>query len=196
MKARALVITMALVVLLAGGRLVRGQRQAELAVANGASAPAYSAAVASMTLRTALPSQKTAKMVLNSTSRHPEWVNVPAGSATIQTFVVYPERPDNAPVVLLTSNDQGLSDWMRAVGDQVAGQGFIAVVPDLLSGLGPNGGNTDSFANLLAIVQAFGQMDRAELLRRTTVMRDYALSLPSGNGRNITVGLNWTKRGA
>jgi len=40
MKARALVITMAVVVLLAGGRLVRGQLQAELAVANGASAPA------------------------------------------------------------------------------------------------------------------------------------------------------------
>ena len=195
MKARALGLSMAVVVLLAGGRLVLGQRRADLAVADGAKAPAYGAAVASMTLRTALPSEKTAKMVLNSTSRHPEWVNVRAGSATIQTFVVYPERPDNAPVVLLTSNNQGLSDWMRAVGDQVAGQGFIAVVPDLLSGQGPNGGNTDSFANRQAIVQAFGQMDRVELLRRTTVMRDYAFSLPSGNGKNVTLGFNWDTGG-
>src|ERR1700675_224475 len=112
MKARALVTTMTVVVLLAGGRLVVGQRRADLAVADGTKVPAYSAVVASMTLRTALPSEKTAKMVLKSTSRHPEWVNVPAGSATIQTFVVYPERPDTAPVVLLTSNNQGLSDWM------------------------------------------------------------------------------------
>ncbi len=191
MKARALGTTLAVVVLLAGGGLVLGQRRADFTVADGTRVPAYSAAVASMTLRTALPSEKDAKMVLNSSSRHPEWVNVPAGSATLQTFIVYPERPDNAPVVLLTSNNQGLSDWMRAVGDQVAGQGFIAVVPDLLSGLGPNGGNTDSFANRQAVVQAVGQMDRAELVRRTTVLRDYAFSLPSGNGKNVTLGFNW-----
>jgi hypothetical protein len=61
-----------------------------------------------MTLRTALPSEKTAKAVLNSTSRHPEWVSVPAGSASIQTFCRLSERPDNAPVVLVTSNNQGL----------------------------------------------------------------------------------------
>jgi hypothetical protein len=44
MKARALVITLPMVVLLAGGRLVLGQRRADLAVANGANAPGYSAA--------------------------------------------------------------------------------------------------------------------------------------------------------
>jgi len=190
MKARGIVMTLALVVLLAGGRLVLGQRRADIAVANEASAAGRSAAVASMTLRTALPSEKTAKAVLNSTSRHPEWVSVPAGSANIQTFVVYPERPDNAPVVLVTSNNQGLSDWMRAVGDQVAGQGFIAVVPDLLSGLGPNGGNTDSFVDRQAIVRAFDRMDGAERLRRTSAIREYAFSLPSGNGKNVTLGLN------
>jgi carboxymethylenebutenolidase len=189
MKARALVMTLALVVLLAGGRLVLGQRRADIAIANEASAAGRSAAVASMTLRTALPSEKTAKAVLNSTSRHPEWVSVPAGSENIQTFVVYPERPVNAPVVLVTSNNQGLSDWMRAVATS-RGAGFIAVVPDLLSGLGPHGGNTDSFVDRQAIVQAFDRMDGAERLRRTRAIREYAFSLPSGNGKNVTLGLN------
>src|SRR5690242_8701150 len=88
------------------------------------------------TTRTVLPTEQTAKTVLNSASFHPEWVYVPAGSATIRAVVVYPDRIDNAPVVLIKSNSQGLSDWMRAVGYQIASEGFIAVVPDLLSGLG------------------------------------------------------------
>ena len=32
----------------------------------------------------------------------------------------------------------------RALGDQLAQDGFIAVVPDFLSGKGPNGGGTES----------------------------------------------------
>jgi hypothetical protein len=187
MNARAVAMTTGMVVLLAGGRLLLGQHRTDLTAASAPKAPVASAALASMTIRTALPTEQTAKAVLNSTSRHPEWVNVPAGSTAIQTFVVYPERPDHAPVVLLTSNNQGLSDWMRAVGDQVAGQGFIAVVPDLLSGLGPHGGNTESFTSRSEIVKAFGEMDRTELDRRVAVMGQFASSMLAGNGKNVTL---------
>jgi dienelactone hydrolase len=33
-----------------------------------------------------------------------------------------------------------LNDWARDTADQIAAMGYIVVVPDLLSGLGPNGG--------------------------------------------------------
>jgi carboxymethylenebutenolidase len=79
--------------------------------------------------------------VLNSTHRHRQWVNVSAGSADIRAFIVYPERSNKAPVVVVTATRQGASDWIRAVADQVAADGFIAIVPDVLSGLGPNGGD-------------------------------------------------------
>ena len=39
----------------------------------------------------------------------------------------------------------GLTDWVRGVADQLAAEGFIAVAPDLLSGMGPDGGGTPSF---------------------------------------------------
>ena len=143
--------------------------------------------VAPRAARTTLPSDTAARTILNSSSRHPEWVTVPAGPALVRTFVVYPERADHAPVVLLTSNTEGLSDRMRAVADQLAGEGFIAVAPDLLSGLGPRGGDTDSFAGRPSIAQAFRVIGRDELQRRTTALRDYASELPAGNGGNATL---------
>ena len=36
----------------------------------------------------------------------------------------------------------GMSDWVEDLADQVAAAGYIAVAPDLLSGMGPNGGRT------------------------------------------------------
>ena len=37
----------------------------------------------------------------------------------------------------------GLTDWIRAVTDQLAANSYIAIAPDLLSGKGPEGGGTD-----------------------------------------------------
>jgi carboxymethylenebutenolidase len=82
-----------------------------------------------------LPSPENAQAVLTAslTRHHPEWVDVPAGRSNIQAFVVYPERATAAPVVLVTASNQGMSDWMRAVGSQVAAEGYIAVVPERLT---------------------------------------------------------------
>ena len=134
-----------------------------------------------------LPSPDTAKAVLNATHRHREWVNVPVGAATIRAFVVYPQRSNLAPVVLLTAKRQGASDWIRAVGDQVAAGGFIAVVPDLLSGLGPGGGDTDSFVGPEAVAAALRRLDREEAARRGEAARKYALALPAASGTSATL---------
>ncbi|MCS7034425.1 MAG: dienelactone hydrolase family protein, partial [Phycisphaerae bacterium] len=85
---------------------------------------------------------------LKASPRHGEWVDIPLpGSDTkLKTWVVYPERNDKAPVVLVIHEIFGLTDWVRAVADQLAADGFIAVAPDLLSGKGPGGGGTESFA--------------------------------------------------
>src|SRR5947209_655365 len=85
----------------------------------------------------ALPSEAAAKTILNTTRRHREWVSVPAGSASVRAFIVYPERSDKAPAVVLSASKQGASDWIRAVADKAAAEGFIAIVPDVLSGVGP-----------------------------------------------------------
>ena len=40
---------------------------------------------------------------LNSSPRHADWVDIKSGDRTIKAFVVYPERKDKAPAVLVVS---------------------------------------------------------------------------------------------
>ena len=80
----------------------------------------------------------TATARLEASPRHGEWVTYDVGGGDrVQAWVAYPERSDPAPVVVVIHDIRAMSDWARAVGDQLAADGFIAVVPDLLSGKGP-----------------------------------------------------------
>src|SRR3989440_9488962 len=101
--------------------------------------------------------EQSAAKAIKDSPRHGEWVDVPLadGSAKIHTWVVYPEIKEKAPVVLVIHEIFGMTDWVRAVADQLAAEGFIAVAPDLLSGTGDGGGGTESFkgADVRAAIQ-------------------------------------------
>src|SRR6266705_3062630 len=71
---------------------------------------------------------------LNNSPRHAEWVDIKSGDRTIKAFVVYPERKDKAPIVLVIHEIFGLTDWVRSLCDELAENGVIAIAPDLLSG--------------------------------------------------------------
>jgi hypothetical protein len=97
------------------------------------------------------PGEAGAKASLESSPRHHEWVDiaVPGKEVKVSTFVAYPERKDKAPVVIVIQDD-----WIRAVADRLAADGFIAIAPDFLSGKGPGGGGTDKFASRDDVVKA------------------------------------------
>ena len=82
--------------------------------------------------------QEWAKANLAQSPRHGEYVTLhePNGR-NLQAWVVYPEVKTKAPVVVLVHEIFGESDWFREMADELAGAGYIAVAPDLLSGLGP-----------------------------------------------------------
>src|SRR5581483_2125564 len=88
--------------------------------------------------------EEDAKARLNASPRHGELATVDVGGTPVRVWVVYPERKEKAPVVIVIHEIFGLTDWIRAVADELAAEGFIAVAPDLLSGKGANGGGTDS----------------------------------------------------
>src|SRR5260370_15424613 len=73
--------------------------------------------------------QDWAKERLNNSPRHGEWVDLKSGERTIKAFVVYPERKEKTPVVLVVHEIFGLSDWIRGVCDQLAESGVIAIAP-------------------------------------------------------------------
>jgi carboxymethylenebutenolidase len=139
------------------------------------------------------PSEAGAKAALDASPRHGEYVDVasPTGGAPIRTWVVYPERKDRAGVVLLIHEIYGLSDWIRGVADQLAKDGFIAVAPDLISGLGPNAGGTDSVASRDDVVKLVRGLSLEEANARLDAVRAWALALPATNGKTATIGFCW-----
>jgi carboxymethylenebutenolidase len=134
-----------------------------------------------------------AMAALNASPRHGEWVDValPGSDTPVRTWVVYPERPDNAPVVIVTMEIFGLTDWIRAVADQFAAEGFIAVAPDLLSGMGPNGGGTEAMADRDAAVAAVRTLAPDETMRRLDAVYAYAQTIPAATDEIGIVGYCW-----
>ena len=139
------------------------------------------------------PSEAGAMAALEASPRHGEWVDVelPGSDQPINTWVVYPERADSAPAVLVIHEIYGLTDWIRGVADQLAADGFIAVAPDLLSGKGPGGGGTASVGTRDEVVELVRSLTREETVSRLNVVRDYALGLPAVSGKIAAIGFCW-----
>lgn len=136
------------------------------------------------------PNEAGAAAALADSPRHGEWVDIEvADGSTVKTWVVYPERADHAGVVIVIHEIFGLTDWARAVTDQLAAEGFIALAPDLVSGKGPDGGGTESLGD--SIRQAVSELEPAEVNARLDAVRAYALELPAANGKVGTVGFCW-----
>ena len=87
-----------------------------------------------------------ARARLDKSPRHLEWVTVKQGDRNVKCYIGFPEVKNKATAVVLIHEIFGLSDWVRGVVDQMAEAGYIAIAPDFLSGMGPNGGGSDAFA--------------------------------------------------
>jgi carboxymethylenebutenolidase len=137
------------------------------------------------------PAEEAARERLNHSPRHGEVATVDAAGAPVRVWVVHPERKDAAPVVIVIHEIFGLTDWIRAVADQLAADGFVAVAPDLLSGKGANGGGTESFADRDAVTRAVSGLPRDEVIARLDAARTWALALPGAGKTSATVGFCW-----
>ncbi len=137
------------------------------------------------------PGEADVKARLSASSRHGEWAQVDAGGGDqVDAWVVYPERKDKAPVVVVIHEIFGLTDWVRAVADQLAAEGFIAVAPDLLSGKGPGGRGTSSVDADGARRLIMG-LQMPEVVRRLNAAARYATSLPAARAEYAAVGYCW-----
>lgn len=123
--------------------------------------------------------------------RHGEWVSIAAGPTdSVRAWVVYPERRDRAPVVVVIHEIFGLSDWIRGVADQLAAEGFIAIAPDLLSGKGPGGGGTES-VDPQGATRLIRTLTPEEITRRLTAAAGYATRLPAARAEVGSIGFCW-----
>src|SRR5215470_8428819 len=135
-------------------------------------------------------SQPWARERIAKSPRHSEWVSVNHDGRSVQTLVVYPETKDKRPVVLVIHEIFGLSDWAQELADEVAAAGYIAAAPDLLSGMGPNGGRTKDFP-AGAVTEAVSKLNPDQVTLDLNAVADYALKLPAASGKLFVAGFCW-----
>src|ERR1700691_1500070 len=134
-------------------------------------------------------SQPWARERIEKSPRHSEWITVKHDGRNVETFVVYPESKDKRPVVLIIHEIFGLSDWAQELADEVAAAGYIAVAPDLLSGMAPNAGRTKDFAG--GVPEAVSKLNPDQVTADLNAAADYGLKLPASNGKLYVAGFCW-----
>jgi len=163
--------------------LVLGAAADRFLLQGAVSPPAATAAKPTYTLPNYEPGNQgngqASKDRLAASPRHQEMVDikVPGVDKPMQAFIVYPERPDKAPVVLCIMEIYGMTDWVKATADQLAADGFIALAPD--------------FTSLKLAGTAVSAIPAAEIMADLNATRDYGLKLPAANGKSATVGFCW-----
>ncbi len=121
---------------------------------------------------------------INTSPRHADWVDIKSGARTLKAFVVYPERNDKAPAVLVISEIFGLTDWVRSLCDELAENGVIAIAPDLHGG--------QKFEDLDGARKATSALPEEQVKADLDATSDYTLTkIPACNGTLAVCGFCW-----
>ena len=147
--------------------------------------------VAALVAAVTVQAQDWAKARLEKSPRHQEWVKVKHGDREVTCFIAYPEVKDKATAVVIIHENRGLTDWVRNVADQLAEAGYVAIAPDLLSGAGPNGGNTSDFTTQDDVGKAIYALKADQVTADLNAVVDHVAKLPACNGKVAVGGFCW-----
>lgn len=142
---------------------------------------------APLTIKTPGPLER-----LQTSPRHHEWAEIESpGGRKVKTWVVYPKVDHPAMVVVVIHENKGLTDWVRAIADELAEAGYIAVAPDLLSGTGPNGGGTAEYGSESKATEGIYALPAAQVTKDLDAVFKYAQDIESGNKVVAVGGFCW-----
>jgi carboxymethylenebutenolidase len=131
--------------------------------------------------------QRVPGAALDPVTTHGEWVKYARGADSIRAYVAYPERKTKAPAVIVIHEIFGLTDWEPTVADRLAKEGFVAIVPDLLSSkYGRSPTNPDSGRKLV------GELEPERVTADLDATYAYVNALPAVlKDRVGTIGFCW-----
>jgi carboxymethylenebutenolidase len=135
--------------------------------------------------------QDWAQAKLEKSPRHHEWVKIKSGNREVHGFLVFPEVKEKATAIVVIHENRGLTDWVRSVADQLAEAGYIALAPDLLSGMAPSGGKTSDFPGGDAATKAIYALPPDQVTADLNAAVAYAAKLPAANGKVAVAGFCW-----
>jgi carboxymethylenebutenolidase len=133
--------------------------------------------------------QSWAKARVDNSRRHLEWVDVKHGNRTVKCFVAYPEASGKTQAVIVIHEIFGLTEWVKSICDQLAEAGYIAIAPDFLSGMGPNGGGSAELG--AGVRNVINQLPPDQITADLNAAADYVAKLPSSNGNVSVCGYCW-----
>lgn len=128
--------------------------------------------------------QEWAQQAVANSPRHREWVTVKSGNRSVNAYIVYPEVTSKATSIVVIHEIFGMSDWVQMVTDEFAAAGYIAIAPDLLSGVS---GLTDQNA----IGKAIRDLPPDQITADLNAVADYVSKLPAANGKVAVAGFCW-----
>ncbi len=135
--------------------------------------------------------QDWAKERLDKSPRHLEWVKVKQGDREVSCFIAFPEVKTKATAVVVIHEIFGLTDWVRGVADQLAEAGYIAIAPDLLSGMAPGGGGSAELGGPDGVRRVIGSLPPDQITADLKAVSDYVVKLPAANGKLAVAGFCW-----
>jgi len=138
---------------------------------------------------TSASAQSWAAARVQKSPRHLEWITVSHDQREVKCLIGFPERKDKAPAVLVIHEIFGHTDWIQSVVDQLAEAGYIAIAPDLLSGMAPHGGGSTELG--ARVTKVINTIPTAQLNADLDAAAAYVLKEPSCNGKLAVMGFCW-----
>jgi carboxymethylenebutenolidase len=135
------------------------------------------------------PAQDWAKARIAKSSRHLEWITVKHDGREVKCYIGYPEVKNKAPAVVLIHEIFGHTDWVQSMVDQFAEAGYIAIAPDLLSGMAPGGGGSLELGSNVGRV--INTIPKTQLVADLDAAADYVGKDPACNGKVVVGGFCW-----
>lgn len=147
------------------------------------------ALILSSLLCTGAQAQDWAKTKLDKSPRHLDWVTIENGNRKLKCFIAYPEVKNKATAVLVIHEIFGLSDWVREVCDELAEKGYIAIAPDLLSGI--EGEDSNKYKGADEQRKAITSLQPDQITSDLHAVAKYVSHLPAANGKLAVEGFCW-----
>ena len=151
-------------------------------------------AAARMPAQESLPaSGPQANARLAASPRKGEWALIRVGEDSVRAWVVYPARRQNAPVVVAIHDNQGMSNWIRSVADQLAADGFIGIAPDLLTmeGVARRPDGESELEGERGVRALLGRVDQAKRDRFIQAVGEWGTKLPGASSKYGVTGFCW-----
>jgi len=106
-------------------------------------------------------------------------------------LVFPPPASSLATGVILVHEEWGLTDWVKSISEQIAAQGYMVIVPDLLSDHKTEKDSLPDFVNEDIIRTAILNSDPEQIMSDLDESFKYLKAHPSCNGKIAIIGFSW-----